>query len=180
MSRIPPIAALALLAGAAAAAAQPELSNEDCEVLAKTVREYVWRAATEAKPAPSAVRPLAAAFGGDRRVCRRTAEVTTRAFTQAFRSFSLAIGWEPPDPGDYCLSGDLSQCYPGLDDPSVPRSRLAFVYEAWHGVSSAVQSLMPAGSAGGVAVFSEASLEQALAAQLDRSVAAPLFARRLR
>jgi hypothetical protein len=89
----------------------------------------------------------------------------------------MVIGWEPPDPGDYCLSGDLSQCYPGLDDPHVPRSGLAFLYETWHGVSSAVQSLMPAGSTAGVAVFSEASLDEALASQLDRSVAAPLFAR---
>ena len=177
MSGNPLIAALALLLVAAAAGAQPALSDDDCELLAKAVREHVWRAATEAKPRPAVAGPLAAAFGAERRVCRRTAEVTTRAFTQAFRSFGMVIGWEPPDPGDYCLSGDLSQCYPGLDDPHVPRSRVAFVYETWHGVSSAVQSLMPAGSTAGVAVFSEASLDEALASQLDRSVAAPLFAR---
>lgn len=175
------ITALALLLAAAAVSAQPRLSNEDCEILAQAVKDHVWRAATEAKLERAAPRPLAMPLGGSsHRVCRRTAEVTTRAFTEALALFGLTIGWEPPDPGDYCLSVHREQCYPGVDDPLVPHARVAFVYEAWLGVRGAVESLMPAGSAGNVAVFSKASLDQALASHLDRSVAAPLYARRVR
>lgn len=171
--------ALASLLAPVPSFAQPWLSNEDCDVLAKAVRQHVWLAATEAKLDQSEPPVATLAIGAtDRLVCRRTVETTTRAFRESLGTFNLSIGWEPPNPGDYCLSGDLSQCYPEVGPfPRIPATRMAFVYEAWHGVRDAVQSLMPHGATGGVAVFSASSLDAALSARLRQSVQAPLHAR---
>lgn len=175
-------ACLALLLASGISAAQPWHSNEDCEVLARAIEQQVFRAATEARLERSAPPVARLAIGAtDPPVCRRAVEVTTRAFGDALAAFSLSIEWERPEPGDYCRRGDLDQCYPGVTPlPRVPATRVAFVYEAWSGVRTAVQGLMPSGSRAGVAVFSASSLESALGRELRRSVNAPLHARAAR
>ncbi|MGH7130202.1 MAG: hypothetical protein ACREIV_16655, partial [Planctomycetaceae bacterium] len=113
-----------------------------------------------------------------RQWCRNTIEVTTRAFTQALAALNMPVRWnEPRDPGDYCLSGDLSQCYPGPypGRPTLPPNRLAFVYDAWQGVRNAVASQMPIGTTGNVAAFTTASLSAALSSHLDAAVDGPLY-----
>lgn len=171
-------AALLVVAVPLAATAQPVLSNEDCAVLDELVRKHVWFAATESR-GERPVRALGAMVGATRRhVCRRTVEVTTRAFTEALASLNLSIGWEPPNPGDYCLSGDFDQCYPSgrPGGRHLPAGRLAFVYDAWQGVRDAVRSHMLPGGAD-VSVFSAASLDDALAARIGERVEGPLHAR---
>lgn len=159
--------------------AQPMLSNEDCDVLEKLVKRHVWLAATEIRIRP-AKRSLRLADTGlaRRHICRRTPEVTTRAFGEALAALNMSIFREPPNTGDYCSSGDLDQCYPGRmpDQPHLPGTRLAFVYDAWQGVRDAVQAHVKAGS-GGVALFSGASLDAALNRSLAESVEGPLHAR---
>jgi hypothetical protein len=173
------VCAALLLLAASAAGAQPWLSKEDCDVLAKSVTRHVWLAATEPRLAASARAGTADLGGTERRICRFPAEVTTRAFGEALAAFNLAIGWEPPDPGDYCLSGDLEQCYPNVaPEPRVSAGQLAFVYEAWQGVRAAVRSFTPAGS--GAAVFTADALDAALRTELGASVATPLYARPVR
>jgi hypothetical protein len=175
-------AAALLVLAPVAAFARPAAHPDGCAVLASLVKDRVYLAATELSmkrerdlPRSRIVKGRAAA--APRHVCDRTAEITTRAFGEALAILNMAIGWEPPNPGDYCLSGDLSQCYPGLEpgDPRLPASQIAFVYDAWRGVRDAVRSQMPAGSARGVAVFSTASLDAALALRLGQSVEGPLW-----
>lgn len=174
------LACVLLLALAPVAApAEPMLSNEDCEVLEKLVKRHVWLAATEIRiqPAQRSLR-LADTDADARHVCRRTAEVTTRAFGEALAALNMPIFWEPPNPGDYCWSGDLDQCYPrGRPGRTRPwGGKLAFVYDAWQGVRNAVQSQVKPGS-GGVAVFSAGSLDVALDRSLAESVEGPLHSR---
>ncbi|MGH8195048.1 MAG: hypothetical protein ACREQ8_11695 [Woeseiaceae bacterium] len=81
------------------------------------------------------------------------------------------------NPGDYCLSGDLSQCYPGEEPgtPMLPSNQRAFVHDAWKGVRNAVASQMPLGTASGVSTFTSASLDLALSSHLNASVDGPLY-----
>lgn len=172
--------ALLLMLAPAVGAAQPLRSNEACAVLDKLVKKHVWLAATQismerasVSRRPSDIRPAT------RHACRRTVEVATRAFGEALAALSMPIGWEPPNPGDYCLSHYLSQCYPGPvpGEPALPPGSLAFVYDAWQGVRDAIQAQMPRGGAHGVAVFSPGSLDAALASRLSESVEGPLYSR---
>lgn len=161
------------------ASAQPVLSDESCDLLARLVKQRVHLAATQVsmdRAESSSLRRAIDVAATTRHVCTRTAEITTRAFGEALAALNMQIGWEPPHPGDYCWSGNLDQCYPGLEpgDPRLPANRLAFVYDAWQGVRDAVQSQIPGGAAGGVAVFSVASLDAALASRLGETVEGPL------
>lgn len=171
--------ALLLVLAPFATPAQPVPSNDDCDVLEKLVKQHVWFAATEIRiqPAKRSLR-LADTGSASRHVCPRTPEVTTRAFGDALAALGMSIFWEPPNPGDYCWSGDLDQCYPEgrPGQPRLPGARLAFVYDAWQGVRDAVRSHVKAGS-GGVAVFSAASLDAALDRSLAESVEGPLHSR---
>jgi hypothetical protein len=81
------------------------------------------------------------------------------------------------DPGDYCLSHDLSQCYPSQHpfSPSLPPIHVAFIYDAWTAVRKAVTSQMPFGTAIGVSQFIPESLDAVLSSSLEAYVDEPLY-----
>lgn len=159
--------------------AQPARSDSGCSTIATLVQESVFRAATEYRPAlpqTSSEHSGQARTLTYRQACLRTVEVTTDAFTRALADLGLSIGWYPPHPGDYCWSGDLSQCYPGPvpGEPALPPGQLAFVHDAWKGVQNAVVSHMRRGTASGVSTFTAESLEAALWSNLQLTVEGPL------
>ena len=172
-------AGVVLLLGGSATFAQPARAADGCSLLDTLVQESVYRAATEYRPMlrqDKAERPLRSRVPVYRQACLRTGEVTTGAFTRAMARLGITIGWYPPHPGDFCWSGDLSQCYPDRspDGPGLPPNQLAFVYDAWKGVRHAVTSHMQQGSSG-VATFTAESLEKSLRSNLQSTVEGPLY-----
>lgn len=164
----------------------PARSDDGCAVLQQRVLNGVHATATQFKVQTPvnrtglSSRQTRIGLPPERRqVCRNTAEVATRAFSHALAGLNMQVTWnEPMNPGDYCLSGDLSECYPGPDPgvPMLPPNQLAFVYDAWKGVRNAVASQMPLGTASGVSTFTAASLDSALSLHLNASVDGPLHA----
>lgn len=173
----------------AAAQAQDVGPEDGCAALGELVAASVHVAATQYELSPAA---LEGRLRGTRidhsgrvasrvakgQACSATVEMVTRAFSRGMAGLNLPVSWNlPPHPGDYCWSGDLSECYPSEDPtvPALPPGRLAFVYDAWNGVRRAVASRMPRGTGGRVSSFTEASLAEALSSNLDRSVDGPLY-----
>ena len=181
--------AIAVVLATAFGAANASTANaaDGCDILEELVRKSVHASATEYRTDGPAPRTLSFGRGGSvgstvsgNQACPNTAEVTTRAFSQALGALNMPIAWNrrgPMDPGDYCLSGDLIQCYPSQYPlhPSLPPHRLAFVFDAWKGVRTAVAAQMPFGSATGFAQFTSDSLEIALSSNLRSSVDGPLY-----
>ena len=169
---------LLLLATGSAALAQPARVRDGCSLLETLVQASVWRAAVGYRPAlrqDKSELPSRTGAPPYQQACLRTVEVTTGAFTRAMAGLGISIGWYPPHPGDFCWSGDLSQCYPDRppDGPGLPPNQLAFVYDAWKGVRHAMISHMQGGSSG-VATFTAESLETSLRSNLRSSVEGPL------
>ncbi len=172
------IGIVALLA-ASITLAQPVRAEDGCATLQSLVQQSVYRAATEYDATlPRSKASLRAGVLAYRQACSRTVEVTTGAFTRAMADLGLSIGWFPPlpHPGDYCWSGDLTQCYPDrpAGGPGIPPNQLAFVHDAWKGVQSAVISHMRQGPSSGVSTFTRESLEASLWSSLQLTVAGPL------
>jgi hypothetical protein len=181
--------AIAALLATVTVTARPDNAHagSGCDVLEELVKTSVHAAATEYHGNTPAVRLHSFGRTGSvgsitvgNHACPNTAEVTTRAFSQALAVLNMPVTWNgrgPMDPGDYCLSGDLSQCYPSQYPlhPSLPPHRLAFVFDAWKGVRSAIAAQMPFGTATGFAHFTSDSLEVALTSNLQSSVDGPLY-----
>ena len=179
------VAILATALGAAHTATANAANG--CVILEELVRKSVHVSATEYRTDRPATRMPSfgrtgsvGSTGSGNQACPNTAEVTTRAFSQALGALNMPITWNrrgPMDRGDYCLSGDLSQCYPSQDplNPSLPPHQLAFVFDAWKGVRTAVAKQMPFGTATGLAHFTSDSLEVALTSNLQSSVDGPLY-----
>lgn len=170
---------LAALLAASVTLAQPARADDGCTTLESLVQQSVYRAATEYEAAlPRSKVSLHAGVPAYRQACSRTVEVTTRAFARAMGDLGFSIGWfpPPPRPGDYCWSGDLTQCYPDrpAGGPGIPPNQLAFVHDAWKGVRSAVISHMRQGSSSGVSTFTRESLEASLWSSLQLTVEEPL------
>lgn len=88
---------------------------------------------------------------GDIAVCAHVAKTVSQAFTSAMMSAGMEVSWHrdhydgPPDPGDYCLSGFLSQCYPQPSPPlsnSILGAQDTLVRNSWAAVSQAVMREM--------------------------------------
>jgi hypothetical protein len=178
---------LALAAILAATHTVEANAADGCTILEDLVKRSVHASATEYYPRQPARRVHSFARGGSvgstvtgKQACPNTAEVTTRAFSRALAGLNMPISWNrrgPMNPGDYCLSGDLSQCYPSQYPlyPSMGPHQMAFVYDAWKGVRRAVAAQMPFGTAAGLAQFNPDSLEVALSSSLQTSVDGPLY-----
>ncbi len=170
--------ALVLLLAASVTLAQPARGVDGCATLQKLLRESVYRAATHDKPVLPRGKAALSLQGNSpiyRLACPRTVEVATRAFTRAMSDLGVSIGWYPTHRGDFCWSGDLSQCYPGSrpGEPLPPPDQREFLYDAWKGVQSAVLAHMGRGSSGGWTTFTEKSLEAALWSNLQLAVEGP-------
>jgi hypothetical protein len=81
------------------------------------------------------------------------------------------------NPGDYCISRDLRECYPSQHplNPSLPPSHVAFLDDAWAGVRKGIALQMPFGTATGVSQFTLESLDATLSSSLKSSVGGPLY-----
>jgi hypothetical protein len=156
--------------------AQPRFASEGCNALAEQVRSSVSLAVREyRRQEPSRPgshlqrRDLIGVTGGGQHLCADTAAVASQAFTQALQGFDFRITWNRDwiTPGDYCLSHDISQCYPSGDpfSPLPPSRDFAFVYKAWRGVTETLASQMPYGTAGDLVNFSDGSLAASLTTQ---------------
>lgn len=84
---------------------------------------------------------------GDIEVCSHAAKTVSQAFTSAMMTAGLEVYWRrdgydgPPDPGDFCLSGFLSQCYPNQSPPlsnTLYGANNTLVQKTWAIVSQAV------------------------------------------
>lgn len=150
-----------------------------CAALAAWVKAGVAAAARErgfgvhGSDNPGSGSRLAAVPAG-RYTCSATAAVSSRAFGEALRGLDVRLAWTDDSrgnwirPGDYCLSHDLSQCYPSHSrtSPLPPPAEYAFVHRAWQSTTRALASQMPFGTEGDLSSFSAASLESALSAEL--------------
>jgi hypothetical protein len=168
------------------APAQSAHADDGCELLKELVRSSVHASATEfaADQRAGQVRALgrAGAVGSTltgTQTCINTAAAATKAFSEALAALNMPVTWNrgPMDPGDYCLSGDLRQCYPSQYplSASLQPHQAAFVYDAWKGVRTAVAAQMPFGTASGVSQFTPGSLQAVLSSSLNSSVDGPLY-----
>jgi hypothetical protein len=131
---------------AAYAAAQPvPVAVDGCAKLARVVYAEVSAAAIygPGKSGPWII-DLAR---GDIAVCPHAAKTVSQAFTSAMLTAGLDVNWRrdgndgPRDPGDYCLSGFLSQCYPNQRPPlsnAIYSANDTLVQKTWAVVSQAV------------------------------------------
>ena len=123
------------------ARAQPiAVSVDGCTKLARVVYDEVFAAALYG---PSSSGPWLIDIGqGDISVCTHAAKTVSRAFSSAMMSAGISVTWQPypRDPGDFCLSAFLSQCYPSrypFESPGIGVDS-AMVSQSWAIVSRAV------------------------------------------
>ena len=170
-------ASAASLAVLLAAHAHTASADDGCDVLKEKVRANVYASATE-----FAADKLARGIGSTgqtgavgstlsgSQTCIHTAQATTRGFSEALASLNMPLIWTggPMNPGDYCLSRDLRECYPSqhpLNSP-LPPSHAAFLDDAWAGVRKGIALQMPFGTATGVSQFTLESLDATLSSSL--------------
>jgi len=83
---------------------------------------------------------------GDVAVCKSAAKTVSQAFTSAMLTAGIDVDWSNGggDPGDFCLSAFLSQCYPDRYPLSraTYSSDITFVQNSWAIVSQAVMQEM--------------------------------------
>ncbi len=128
------IAALAVTNNARAQ--EPFIGVDGCAVLAQLVYAEVTAAAwyRSSSHRPWMSKPRATEIT----VCNQTTRTVSKAFTSAMTSVGAEVRWGYPsdDPGDYCWSGFLDQCYPD-------RSRLGASANTWSAVSRTILRAMP-------------------------------------
>ncbi len=125
--------------------AQPvPVAVDGCAKLARVIYAEVFAAATYG---PGKSGPWTINFGqGEISVCSHTAKTVSQAFTLAMLSAGIDVSWgrDGIEPGDYCWSGFLSQCYPDRDRLrySIYGTDSAFVEKSWAVVSQSVMREM--------------------------------------
>ncbi len=140
---------------------EPFIGVDGCAVLAQLVYSEVTEAAWYG---PSRFRPWTNNAGETKvSICNQTTRTVSKAFTSAMTSIGSEVRWghQYVEPGDYCLSGFLEQCYPGrypVDSPA----------DTWIAVSKTVQQAMPRGTGSDQSVFSSEAMRLALRSALAR------------
>jgi hypothetical protein len=149
-------------------AAAKRMEVDGCTLLASTIESAVLSAA--GRSSVRAIMPKRGDRLGFREIitkgpasCDDTTRITTAAFSAALFKIGMPVGWGhmPPDPGDYCYSHYLEQCYPRLVSGYMASSakQLKFVSDAWNAVNIGVRSFMPYGTAGNLSSFSPGILK---------------------
>jgi len=177
--------AIAMLGTATLPAQAQAVTDAGCQALAAAVKAGVHDVAvrTGSGAAPP-VRTARHRQGVARQAlatrpvsCGRTAAVASAAFRDALAGLGMAVSWEdrgPLPPGDYCLSHDLAQCYPGtMQLVPLSESQRLFVQNAWQGVTAGVRQQMPFGTASDISWFRAADLSATLAISLSATVERP-------
>jgi hypothetical protein len=120
------------------------ISVDGCAKLARVIYDEVSSAALYG---PGNSGPWLIDIGqGDISICTHTAKTVSRAFSSAMMSAGITVNWQRygRDPGDFCLSAFLSQCYPiryPLESSSIGVSSV-LVSQSWTIVSRAVMQEM--------------------------------------
>jgi hypothetical protein len=137
---------LTLIVGISATEAQAQakpIAVDGCAKLARVIYSEVSAAATFG---PGNSGPWMIDIGrGDIAVCSSAAKTVSQAFTSAMLSAGIDVDWGGgDDPGDYCLSAFLSQCYPDRFPLSAMTysSDITLVQNSWAIVSQAVMQEM--------------------------------------
>ncbi|MEL7187273.1 MAG: hypothetical protein AAFN50_12695 [Pseudomonadota bacterium] len=122
-------------------AATEEIRIDGCAELARIVYDEVQSSVLRG---PGGAGPWYINPGqGDIHVCRTAAKTVSRAFGLALQSAGVNFSWsDSVSPGDHCMRGFLSQCYP--NSRSVPGSEQQPdpVGPIWRKVSQAVMGEM--------------------------------------
>jgi hypothetical protein len=160
--------AAALALSAASANARERVNADGCQVLENAVFAAVL-AASDGARRPAAGRQRSTATVR----CTDSARAVSTGFTRAMLGRNVYLGWTSPDrqPGDMCLSADLSQCYPNRS-PYVAMSAgdALFVADTWNAIRLAVGNTLPQGYAADTAVFAPAGLARTLDLELARGL----------
>lgn len=149
-----------------AAAQDPIVGVDGCAILAVLVYTEVTREGLGAGPGQ------AGAWPGPTEVtiCNETTRRVTMAFSSALQQMNIFVSWgrHPGDSGDYCLSHDLSQCYPDRNPymPPFSDTQAAFVTSSWDAVKRAVAADLQTGNVVDVVRFERTSLERRLRLEL--------------
>jgi hypothetical protein len=169
-----------------ATSSQTARADDGCDVLKEKVSANVYASATEFSrdnlnrvvDTSGKTGAVGSTLSGGQ-TCVNTAHATSRGFSEVLADLGMPVMWtgSPMNPGDYCLSHDLSQCYPSQHplNPSLPPNHVAFIYDAWTGVRKAVTLHMPFGTATGVSQFTPESLDAVLSSSLKAYVDGPLY-----
>jgi hypothetical protein len=136
---------------------------DGCAVLAQLVYTEVTAAAWDDSPVPSLSNDETSS--ADISVCSSTARTVSEAYALAMTTIGSDVFWDYPsaDPGDYCWSGFLDQCYPR-------RAPLGARADSWTAVSATIRYAMPLGLASDQSVFSTRVMRKALRAALRPQV----------
>lgn len=132
------------LTAQAASAQQIAVTVDGCAKLARIIYAEVSAAALygPGRSGPWVIDP----GQGEISICTHTAKTVSHAFTTAMLSAGFTVSWDKQfiDPGDYCDSGFLSQCYPDRDPLLAPTFSVdtVFVQESWMIVSQSVMREM--------------------------------------
>ena len=120
-----------------------EVTADGCAELARAVYDEVASAAADARRSgPWVIGPRFRPVS----TCASATRTVSRAFRLAMASTGgdVRFGREPMDPGDFCLSGFLPQCYPqrypSIDGGSAPQA--VIVHSAWMAVAQTVMRSM--------------------------------------
>ena len=75
-------------------------------------------------------------------ICRATALTVSRAYSKALASAGIHVSWSQTmiPRGDYCLSHDLSQCYPQRNPYTPPTfaGDLYFIADTWRAMQQVI------------------------------------------
>ena len=144
---------------------RPINGADGCAILAGAVHQQLTASAR-----PAYDKRVPHAGGTDVVICNQTARTVSAAFTKAMATMNVYVSWRDPRDvrGDFCLSANLSQCYPHRS-PYIPIAdipELAFVYASWSAVQATTLKHAEAGGFNDTTRFSPAVLKS----QLRRSI----------
>lgn len=116
--------------------------------------------------------------------CGTTAATASRAFSNALHGLGVAITWNHRptiEPGDYCLSHYLDQCYPQRTGPGqvFAATNDADIATAWATVAANLRQVMPFGTQSDIVYFQSEQLAATLTLSLDVTLRTPRQAPRV-
>lgn len=138
---------LTLMVGIPATEAQAQVKPIAVDGCAKLARVIYSEVSAAVVFGPGNSGPWMIDIGrGEIAVCSSAAKTVSQAFTSAMLSAGIDVDWRGGggDPGDYCLSAFLSQCYPDRFPMSAMTysSDITLVQNSWAIVSQAVMQEM--------------------------------------
>ncbi len=138
---------LTFIVGISATDTQAQVTPIAVDGCAKLARVIYSEVSTAAINGPGQSGPWMIDIGrGDIAVCKSAAKTVSQAFTSALMSAGIDVDWSNGgrNPGDFCQSAFLSQCYPDRypNTTTTFSSDITFVQNSWAIVSQAVMQQM--------------------------------------